>query len=520
FAGGYVPLHAALSPNAILITWLTGQPSQPAGFLLAGYDGRTIRSAVIPGSNTETWSSPIIASWDGSAFALVFGRQPSSLLAIRVTEGGSLLDSTPFVLTANGVSNSIGVSPPVFASADTLQVAVWPDTQFSLYGDIVGRTFTNVAELAATPDRANLISWSGPAQTGAHVARAGAHEIAVWGELTGHLAVALDGVTFPIAPPTSFVGVGAGNGSFLVVWHDIDANFNWKVLAVRIAFDGRILDPTPIVLESRKVPPVTLSDIGVAFDGSTFLVTWSAVDVFTARLSEAGAILSSSTFPIANIATTWTFTSAHSPQVAWTGNGFFLAYSIEHVNYFDGKILPLSGIAGLHLDASREPVPPATTLFDGLYKDITPLAMAVGAGRSTLVWPSGDEITAAQATLDGVPVSASFGKVVQRSQACTRAPAIAWDGAEYVVAWTEGAVCNQSTVRAIRLDRFANPIDAEPFDVAADALSYTPSIVPTADGVVIAYSRNDAANGDAPRAFERSLARIASAPPRRRVVSH
>lgn len=98
---------------------------------------------------------------------------------------------------------------------------------------------------------------------------------------------------------------------------------------------------------------------------------------------------------------------------------------------------------------------------------------------------------------------------------CGRTPAVAWDGTEFVIAWID---CG-NTLRAVRFNQLGNPIEA-PFDVATGIPSVvmSPSIVPTPDGVIIVYSRNDAANGDAPRAFKRSLARLP--PPRRHVVAH
>jgi hypothetical protein len=80
-------------------------------------------------------------------------------------------------------------------------------------------------------------------------------------------------------------------------------------------------------------------------------------------------------------------------------------------------------------------------------------------------------------------------------------PAVASNGRD--------AVCyGDSTVRAIRLTPVGDQLDLEPFDVAPGVLRGTPSIVPTVEGVDIIYSRYDADNGQAPRAFARSLARL------------
>jgi hypothetical protein len=152
--------------------------------------------------------------------------------------------------------------------------------------------------------------------------------------------------------------------------------------------------------------------------------------------------------------------------------------------------------------------------------------MAFGGGKVTFVWAaritgSGYKIVAAMATAEGT-LTAEPRTVFQAPASsydfyCGSTPAIAWDGTEFVIAWID---CG-TILHALRIDQLGNPIDA-PFDVAIGVplVVMGPSIVPTADGVNIIYTRTDASNGDAPRAFKRSLARLPSAPPRRRVVTH
>jgi hypothetical protein len=93
-------------------------------------------------------------------------------------------------------------------------------------------------------------------------------------------------------------------------------------------------------------------------------------------------------------------------------------------------------------------------------------------------------------------------------------PSIAWNGTEFVLAWTESKEWNyfvdpSSTVKAIRLDGALNPIDAEPFDVSPPGtVAQAPSVAADARGVTIAYSRLDPASADVTRVFMRTLDRI------------
>jgi hypothetical protein len=61
---------------------------------------------------------------------------------------------------------------------------------------------------------------------------------------------------------------------------------------------------------------------------------------------------------------------------------------------------------------------------------------------------------------------------------------------------------------AIRLNANGDLLDEEPFDVVTGVLPIIPTIVPTPEGVDIVYSRYDEDNGEAPRAFARSVARL------------
>jgi hypothetical protein len=117
-----------------------------------------------------------------------------------------------------------------------------------------------------------------------------------------------------------------------------------------------------------------------------------------------------------------------------------------------------------------------------------------------------------QTALDGTPLDASF--LLTRPGA--RAADIAWNGSEFVLIWTEGVPGGDVKLRGMRLGAHLAPLDGEPFDIADDLSPYAPTVIPTASGVLIGYSRVDAANGFAPRAFTRTLERLGNSVVRRR----
>src|SRR5207249_1176574 len=90
---------------------------------------------------------------------------------------------------------------------------------------------------------------------------------------------------------------------------------------------------------------------------------------------------------------------------------------------------------------------------------------------------------------------------------------MAWNGTEFVLAWLEPMDGGGWKVRATRIDAALNPIDSQPFDVAAGPAPFTPvAVIGTPTGALIAYTRADDANAGAPRAFMRALDRVAQTP--------
>jgi len=526
-------LTAAFSGDRILIGWQQRkgdtEVGKGAGYLLVDYDGRLQTAVDLDDPPRPEFVPDPTAWWDGNEFGLVFSRDSRSIAVLRVSANGTP-ESSSFLLSSQTLASG---EYPRFASADTVHMILWSGRDFSAAGDIVARTFPSFAAMGRSETK--LISYSGQPQTNVRAARGGGHEIMVWIESHARLFAAVDGVTLPIAPrvPGHYVNVpsvAAGKGSFLVVWLEASYsdNFNADVSAVRIAFDGRVIDSIPIVLWHGQIGQSWESNAGIASDGTTFVITWAARNLFVARLPEDRSIhfATLSMFPVGAVdGGTWF--KARSPQVALTEIGFFVGYSLDHLDYSDGR--GSVAMAGMRIVADRDFPLPTFSLFDFVnYADL-PLAMAVGAFRATFVWSvdAGLGMNVAQVRADGAPLRGPR-KIRYTPFAfqppfvtCTDSspPAIAWNGAEFVVAWTEVAVCQgDSTVRAIRLDAVGDQLDPEPFDIAPGVLRGTPSIVPTAEGVDIIYSRNDADNGQAPRAFARSLARLPPLVLRQRAV--
>ncbi len=507
-----VLLTAALSPDAILIGWNLFGPRK-GGYLLAGYDGRTIREATTIAdlrlSDSPTSSA---ALWDGHEFLVAFNDCLRPAMAFRISSDGSLLDARPLRHPWHG--SSFG-----FASENGVGIVVWPDDRFGGV-DIVARTFTSVDSLLSAPiDQASLISWSAAAQTDVQAAHSGNHQIMAW--LDQHedtrydrILAYVDDVPIEIGRSTSSIrvfrpAVAASGSQFLIVWYEEDVSGFFRVLAKRVTLDGRVLDFSPIPLLTNSLLPAARA--AIASDGSMFLVSWTSDRVYTARLSDQGTLLSLSSFlGLGTFGSIRGFNGGDAIQAAWTGTSFFVGYSLIRSCNPPCKS---AGIGGL---PSGKP----QVLFDSVdstdHGDVA-MAMAYGAGRITFVWsPPGSALGVAQTTADGTPLTGPRSELILSNPSCVQNPAIAWDGAEMVVAWIDQCA---KTVQAVRLNQFGDTIEP-PFDVASDVLGHGPSVVPTSDGVTILYDRSDETNTGVPRAFERSLARLPAATPRRQSASH
>ncbi len=541
---------AAFSPDGIFLAWRT--ENNELEFLLAGYDGQLIRGPSIIDRKILQYSGPFTAYWNGSEFEVTYRRGTSDVSIARITAGGTVVDGTPFVLTPNGYTH-----PLSFASGDGVQIILWEERglspanvsnpQPSSY--IMARTFTSFDSILTAPDRGNLISWSGIAQADVRVARAGEHEIAVWSDRSDRIFASVDGVPVSINGTPALIGprqmggyvdlpaVGSSNSHFLVVWRDGTS----QMLAERVGFDGRVLDNPPIVLSANTG---VLSDPGayfskspasIASDGSSYLVSWSrppfvgAGGLTSALVTSDGTIRSLAELSVGDMY------RPYAPRALWAGSNYFVGYSLKYVGYCSPVCSSeeASGIGGSAVDtAGRTSLPKQPFLSSGgLPPNYKPVGIAYGAGRVTFVWGltyrSG--LALQQTTTGGVVLSAPH-LLLDSSRECELYPTVGWDGAAFVAAWIDEC---DAAVRAVRLNQFGDPIEP-PFDVATDVslwrpdfetdflaspVLYGPSIVPTPDGVVIIYSRGDPANGDMPRAFERSLARLQPALPRQRAVA-
>ena len=208
---------------------------------------------------------------------------------VRISATGKLLGSSLLTRRASG-----GLYRPAFASASTTaHIILWSGWEFSVDLDIDACTFSSFASIERS--ERNLISYSGEPQNNVRVARAGGHEIMAWLEPYARIFASVDGVTLPIAPRTERLrGASSGCGGqrklpgrlagVLVRQRDPQR--------ARDAHDprwprDRFCSDRPL---AGRDETTWRWSAGIAFDGTNFLITWSDLDVFVARLPEDRSI--------------------------------------------------------------------------------------------------------------------------------------------------------------------------------------------------------------------------------------
>jgi hypothetical protein len=273
----------------------------------------------------------------------------------------------------------------------------------------------------------------------------------------------------------------AGNGSeFLATWVEIRAGLRF-IVAARLTSDGATLDPAGILLTQRHVTNSSPFP-AVASDGSGFLVVWEEfgkqglTDIFGARIAADGTLLDPHPI-VVNDAPDYQFV----PAVTWNGSSYLVVFGDQRGVRgarvaADGTVLDPAGFQigpslgylpsvvagssnalvvweGSSLDVG---VFGARVAPDGTVLDPTPIsigpstytrpAVASNGDGFLVAWSGrrggssfrvfGNRIDAAGTVLDG------RGFVIAGGTTFQAVPALDWDGRTYVVAFerpTHGA---------------------------------------------------------------------------------
>jgi hypothetical protein len=186
----------------------------------------------------------------------------------------------------------------------------------------------------------------------------------------------------------------------------------------------------------------------LAFDGTNYLVTWYRDRVYGTRVSTAGAVLDSAGIPIST-------PNAHDDAtVAFDGTNYLVAWGDRGYDIFGARVSP----AGTVLDPSRIAI---STAMGFQYQDSPALAfdgtnhlVAWQDARSGTSWDSyGTRMSTAGGALDssGIAISTETGHQVK--------PALAFDGANYFLAWEDSRLGDDNRIYGARVSAAGAVLD-------------------------------------------------------------
>jgi hypothetical protein len=439
-AGGNPQQYPAVRSDGddFLVTWTLNSTDADIYGARVTPNGDVLDPAGIPICTAPTEQSRPAVAYDGIDYLVVWSDQrngSTDIYGARVSPSGVVLDSSGIAISTNNYDQSY----PAVASDTTGSLVVWEDRRNNPT-DIFGARVTRdgiVLDTLGIP-----ISVEPGYQNTPCIASEGAGFMAAWtdrrsgiyqvyGSRISSAGEVLDPGGIAIAIRDSLqenpavTGDGAG---FLVAW-DASQGLRTRIFSNRVSPSGAVLDSTGIEIstgtDAQRSP-------AAAHDDVNFLVVWqdyrynADCDIRAARVSPAGVVLDP-----AGIAVSTAANDQLWPTVAYGGVNYFAAWQ-------DGRTKPFR-LFGARITPAGEVLDTQGIAVAGAEPDSqSPPAVAFGSSDYLLAWADlrngRDHIYAARVNQAGVVLDTA-GIAVATGSYRQYYPAMAFDGANFLVAW-------------------------------------------------------------------------------------
>lgn len=463
-------------------------------------------------------------------------RDLPQVLGLRVTNDGTPIDSSPFVVT-----------PPIggaFAVAQTgALTAAWTEfheaaNTFNMFGHIELHVavFASIDAIQAT--EGDVVE-SAAMQNDSTAVASGPRALVVWREYDQPSAIraaALD-VQSGTASHTITVGAAGGLPQYspaaaaigdvaLVAWNQEDVEHTY-VFGRRVTLDGTLLDPGPILIATipagRNWSGGT--PVAVATDGSQFLVAWISPDqIYAARVRVDGTVVDGNPIQVSHEAST---DSPFPPRLRWTGDGYLVTWMDYRRNPIPDLILPPYATArSTIVKPTGEVAGETQTIFQGL-GFVQDFDVAIGDSTSLLAYSvTDDESHPANTICTYTRVLDKSGKPLSSDPAligCDELPSwrvysrhasLAWTGRSFVLAWANQSSADVRMIEVSRTGVPAGPVSLTvPFSNTFDA-----TILWTSFGILETHTQV----GDQSQfaGSQRTFVQVLPSVPRRRSAHH
>jgi hypothetical protein len=256
----------------------------------------------------------------------------------------------------------------------------------------------------------------------------------IYGARVTPAGVVLDPAGIAISTAANYDGspaVASDGANFLVVWQDDRSGGNSDIYGARVTSAGVVLDPQGIAVST------TASGQGspaLAFDGTSFLVAWSdsrsvSPDIYGARVTPAAVVLDPTGIAVSGAADYQWF-----PAVVSDGANFLVVWQDsrngDSTDIYGARVTP----AGVVLDATGFAISTAARSQCGP-------ALAFDGANFLVVWQdsrngNSTDIYGARVTPAGTVLDPS-GIAVSTAADDQGYPVVAFDGTSFLVAWTD-----------------------------------------------------------------------------------
>jgi hypothetical protein len=403
-------------------------------------DGRHVSA------DTVSRLNPVLA-FNGTDYLLVWRSLRGGtydLFATRVSSTGTVLDPEGIPVN-NGPGDA---ASPQVASNGTDFFVVWIDGRTNSW--VTYGTLVTAAGVVVNPG-GKALAVNQQFHLSPRVASNGTDFLAVWqglatatmdvfGRRISSAGQPLGTSEFTISGEVSVEerapSVASNGTDYLVAWEDERDNFTARAYASRVSSSGVVLDAPgfPLSINDFQSTPV------VGSNGTDFLVVWldwrnsTSRDLYGTRVSSSGSVVDGTGLVIGAHVNY----SESAPSVAANGTDYFVAWTEWDSANSTRRIL------GSRLEGSLSVTSPVV--------DTTSLAFTSGGGNCQvssvapatpgyfLAWQCaaspGDELQSAWVSLTGT-ITAGSGFTVTTSPLHQTEPAIASNGSNYLVVWTE-----------------------------------------------------------------------------------
>ena len=283
----------------------------------------------------------------------------------------------------------------------------------------------------------------------------------------GEFLIDTSGTLVPAPGYQRYPAVAFDGANFLVVWED---SRNYSIFGARVTPQGTVLDPQGIVISQaayRQESPA------LVFDGANFLVVWEdrrsdTSDIFGARVTPQGTVLDPQGIVISQAASGQWF-----PAVAFDGANLLVVW--EDARSGSG----FTDIYGARVTPGGTVLDPSGLVISQSANDQGSPALAFDGANFLVVWEddrSYAEIYGARVTPGGTVLDPA-GFVISQAADAQLFPAVAFDGSNFLVVWEDGRSGSSCDIYGARVTPAGTVLDPTGFVISwAGTIQWFPAL--------------------------------------------